>query len=70
MPAFSMMVRKPEDGDPAVADRIRQAASAYTLSDRDLSFAGDGAQQKVSEYRRLLAERNQGNGAGDATETE
>ena len=70
MPAFSMMVRKPEDGDPGVAERIRQAASAYTLSDRDLSFANNGAQQKVSDYRRLLAERNQGNGAGGATETE
>ena len=70
MPAFSMMVRKPEDGDPAVAERIRQAASAYTLSDRDLSFAGADGQQKVSDYRRLLAERNQGNGAGGATETE
>ena len=70
MPAFSMMVGKPEDGDPAVAERIRAAASAYTLSDRDLSFAGADDQQKVSEYRRLLAERNQGNGAGGATETE
>ena len=68
MPAFSMMVRKPEDGDPAVAEDIRAAASAYTLSDRDLSFAGADDQQKVSEYRRLLAERDQesndDNGAG------
>ena len=64
MPAFSMMVRKPEDGDSAVAGRIRQAASAYTLSDRDLSFAGSDGQQKVSEYRRLLAERDQENGSG------
>ena len=62
MPAFSMMVRKPEDGDPAVAQRIRDAASAYTLSDRDLSFAGAGGQQRVSDYRRLLADRNQANG--------
>ena len=51
MPAFSMMVRKPEDGDPAVAGRIRQAASAYTLSDRDLSFAGADGQQKVRDFR-------------------
>ena len=70
MPAFSMMVRKPEDGDPAVAERIRRAASAYTLSDRDLSFANDGAQQKVSEYRRLLAERNQENNAGNGAGVE
>ena len=68
MPAFSMMVRKPEDGDPAVAQRIRAAASAYTLSDRDLSFAGAGDQRKVSDYRRLLAERDQGNGAGNGAE--
>ena len=64
MPAFSMMVRKPGDGDPAVADRIRAAAASYTLSDHDLSFAGAGEQQKVSEYRRLLAERNQAIGTG------
>ena len=68
MPAFSMMVRKPGDGDPAVAERIRAAASAYTLSDRDLSFAGAGGQQKVSDYRRLLAQRNQGNGAAPGSE--
>ena len=68
MPAFSMMVRKPEDGDPAVAQRIRDAASAYTLSDRDLSFAGAGGQQKVSEYRRLLAERDQANGPASSGE--
>ncbi len=65
MPAFSMMVLKPDAGDPAVAERIRQAASAYTLSDRDLSFAGADGQQKVSEYRRLLAERDQENNAGN-----
>ena len=70
MPAFSMMVRKPEDGDPAVAERIRRAASAYTLSDRDLSFAGADDQQKVSEYRRLLAERQQGDDAGNGGEGE
>ena len=64
MPAFSMMVRKPEDGDPDVADRIRDAAGAYTLSDRDLAFAGTGDQRKVSEYHRLIAERNQANGTG------
>ena len=70
LPAFSMMVRKPEDGDPSVAERIRAAASSYTLSAQDLSFAGAGGQRKVSDYRRSLAERQQGNGAvsgGEAT---
>ena len=32
MPAFSMMVRKPEEGDPETAARIREAATAYTVS--------------------------------------
>ena len=57
MPAFSMMVRKPEGGDPAVAERIRAGASAY-LRPND---AGDAeGRRQVGEYRRLLAERQQG----------
>ncbi len=69
LPAFSMMVRKPEDGDPAVADRIRAAADAYTLPARGLSGLMEGdadGHEKVSEYRRLLAEMN--NGAGQRGE--
>ena len=69
MPAFSMMVRKPEDGDAAVAERIRAATAAYTLPARDLAGLmegdADGA-RKVSEYRRLLAERDQEGGGGEA----
>ena len=41
LPAFSMMVKKPEPGDPATAARIRAAASAYTLSAR-----GDRARRR------------------------
>ncbi len=53
LPAFSMMVRKPEPGDPAVAARIRADASAY-LRPND---AGDAeGRRQVGEYRRLLAE--------------
>ena len=61
MPAFSMMVRKPEDGDPAVAGRIRATTTGYTLPTRDLAGLMEGdadGEKKVSEYRRLLAERN------------
>ena len=63
MPAFSMMVRKPEDGDPAVAARIRAAATAYTRSAREvsgISAAEAEGEKKVSEYRRLLAEGHNG----------
>ncbi len=63
MPAFSMMVRKPEDGDPAVAARIREGASAYTRSASDVSglTAGEAeGEKKVGEYRRMLAEGRNG----------
>ena len=56
MPAFSMMVLKPEPGDEAVAARIRADAAAY-LRPND---AGDAeGRRQVSEYRRLLAGRQQ-----------
>ena len=42
MPAFSMMVRKPEDGDPAIAERIRAATTAYTLPSHGLSGLMEG----------------------------
>ncbi len=63
MPAFSMMVRKPEDGDPAVAARIRAATTAYTLPSNGLSGLMEGeadGNEKVSEYRRMLAEMQGG----------
>ena len=50
-----MMVRKPEDGDPAVAARIREAATAYTVSARQADYAdyadADG-HRKVGDYRK------------------
>ena len=52
MPAFSMMVRKPDDGDPAVADRIREAASAYTVSKRQAGYGDAEGHKKVGEYHR------------------
>ncbi len=70
MPAFSMMVRKPEDGDPAVADRIRAGTAAYTLAATGVSGLMEGeadGERKVSEYRRMLAEMQQA--GGDAGNT-
>ena len=52
MPAFSMMVRKPEDGDPAVAARIREAATAYTVSARQAGYADADGHRKVGDYRK------------------
>ena len=51
MPAFSMMVRKPEPGEPGVALRIREAVAAYTLSAQDIHFTEAPAQKKVRDFR-------------------
>ena len=60
MPAFSMMVLKPEPGDEAVAARIRAESAAY-LRPND---AGDAeGRRQVGEYRRLLAGRQQDGGS-------
>ena len=56
MPAFSMMVRKPEDGDPDVADRIRTAAEGYTLSDQEVAHGEAGAERKVDDYQKGVEE--------------
>ena len=60
LPAYSMMVRKPEPGDPRVADRIREAARDYTTRAGEIALGNTGAEEKLGEYRRLLAERQNG----------
>ena len=60
MPAFSMMVRKPEEGDPAVAARIRAAASVYTVSARQASYADADGHRKVGDYRKGIDDIEKG----------
>ena len=55
MPAFSMMVHKPEPGNPYTAALIRASTSAYTLPVRDLA-EGDAEAQKLAErFRQEMA---------------
>jgi len=56
MDAFSMEVRKPEEGDPSVADRIRKATSAYTVSGREGDYADAEGNKKVDDYHRGVEE--------------
>ena len=63
LPAYSMMVRKPEPGDPEVAEAVRDASRGYTTSAGQLAASNAEGEQKVSEYRRLLAERQNANGS-------
>ena len=52
MPAFSMMVRKPEPGDSEIADRIRAAAEGYTVAARQVDYGDADGHSKVEEYRQ------------------
>ncbi len=60
MPAYSMMVKKPEPGDPSVAARIRVEARDYTTRAGEIATGNAEGEQKISDYRRLLLERQNG----------
>ena len=62
MPAFSMMVRKPEEGDADAAARIREASSAYTVPARQIAYGDAEGDLKVEEFRRAV-EDLEGDGA-------
>ena len=69
MPAFSMMVRKPEEGDPDVAARIRAAATAYTVSAPQIAYGDAEGDLKVEEFRRA-AEDLENNGQEEKKEAQ
>ena len=60
MPAFSMMVRKPEEGEPDMASRIRADASAYTVSARQGDYANADGHKKVGDYRKGVEDLEKG----------
>ncbi len=55
MPAFSMMVHKPEPGNPYTAALIRASTSAYTLPVRDLAEGDAEAQKLADRFRQEMA---------------
>ena len=52
MDAFSMAVRKPEQGDPERAVRIRAAASSYVTAARDIAAGNAEGEKKVKEFHK------------------
>ncbi len=60
MPAFSMMVRKPEEGAAGVAERIRADAESYLTAARDMDERDAGLRDLVDKYRRELANLRDG----------
>ncbi len=51
MPAFSMMVRKPDPGDATTAARIRAAASSYVLTSEEIEARQAEGRRRVEEFR-------------------
>ena len=70
MDAFSMEVRKPEEGDPAVAERIREAATAYTVSSRQADYADAEGNRKVDDYHKGVEELEKAEQEGQQAEQE
>ena len=52
MPAFSMMVRKPEEGDADTATRIREAASSYITTEEEIAVQQANGRRRVEQYRK------------------
>ena len=57
MDPFSMEVRKPEEGDPERAARIRAITSAYTVSAQQIAYGEAQGHAKVEEYQRAVQEQ-------------
>ena len=60
MPAFSMMVRKPDGGDAARADGIRAASSSYVTTEEEIAVQQAEALQRVKEFQEALEKLNRG----------
>ena len=63
MPAFSMMVSKPEDGDPVVAERIKVLASSYLTTDEEIAAQQAEAERRAEEFRNAVKEARKGKDA-------
>ena len=70
MTAFSMMVRKPEKGDPRTTSRIRADASSYLVSAREILERESGMRSLVEKYRREMEEIAIRENAGKEKEAE
>ena len=63
MPAFSMLVGKPEPGDPETTARIREAAAAYVTAAGDIEERDARSRERVHEYREGLEDLGDAGGS-------
>ncbi|MCY3558642.1 MAG: TraM recognition domain-containing protein [Chloroflexi bacterium] len=69
LPAFSMTVRKPQDGSPEVASRIRQEAEAYLTSADDIAAQQSERRKRLEQLERLAREAAQAEQERQETKT-
>ena len=62
MPAFSMMVRKPEPGDPDRADGIRAASSSYVTTEEEMATQQAEGRKRVEDFRKAYNAMKSGEG--------
>ena len=60
MPAFSMMVRKPEDGDAEIAERIRAESGDYVTSAEEMAAQQAEIHKRAEEYRNAVKDIREG----------
>ena len=75
LPTFSMQVRKPEQGNPRVAARIRSAAAAYTTPKESLAGNDANLERLIEELQRAAggrtsADQHAADAAKESTESD
>ncbi len=60
MPAFSMMVRKPEPGDPDGASRIRADASSYVMTAEEIASLQAEGRARVEKFQAAFKKGEKG----------
>ena len=68
MDAFSMEVRKPEEGDGNTAARIRTGTAVYTVSKKQADYADAEGKKKVGDYHKGVEELEESDDQGEAEE--
>ncbi len=58
-PTYSLAVRKPEPGDPAVAERVKVRALDYTTSEETLASQDVEAERQVKEFRDRVKQEDE-----------
>ena len=58
LPTFSMAVKKPVEGDPAIAAKVRQAVKEYTVTAQSIVDKEAEAARLTAEYKKELEELN------------